>query len=378
MDALMQQIGYGGGGGGFVMQQGRLPAAGPTRLACCPLAQPSSVTAGLAQLPQQPPPFLHSDSTIVTAPTRPRPTPSCAASPADDDMGGQGVHAISAGAGMGRGGLLQEPLGDMGFGSAVLRQGGSPNSNSVRPSSARRGRGGDDKVRRCRHAARRCCRGRGPRPRPAPCGSACSTSVPARRLCCAQWGASRVPLLPARHMRPSPLAEAPAATCARCRAAQGPDGGATSSGNGHMVTMGGGGRGSLTKGVCQVDGCYADLTGLRDYHLRYKICEYHLKASGRALAGWLAGWPHLRQRSGPRASLRIRGLTRGSCHRRLPRCLPGWRHTPGPCVCSARRSLPSRLPACPLPWPAGQQHHEGGQAAALLPAVRPLPSPQRL
>jgi hypothetical protein len=31
------------------------------------------------------------------------------------------------------------------------------------------------------------------------------------------------------------------------------------------------------KGVCQVEGCNADLRGLRDYHLRYKICEYHLK-----------------------------------------------------------------------------------------------------
>jgi hypothetical protein len=28
-----------------------------------------------------------------------------------------------------------------------------------------------------------------------------------------------------------------------------------------------------------VEGCYADLKGLRDYHLRYKICEYHLKVS---------------------------------------------------------------------------------------------------
>ncbi|GIL72369.1 hypothetical protein Vretimale_4149 [Volvox reticuliferus] len=33
------------------------------------------------------------------------------------------------------------------------------------------------------------------------------------------------------------------------------------------------------KGVCHVEGCYADLTGLRDYHLRYKICEFHLKVS---------------------------------------------------------------------------------------------------
>ncbi|GBF91731.1 hypothetical protein Rsub_04035 [Raphidocelis subcapitata] len=31
------------------------------------------------------------------------------------------------------------------------------------------------------------------------------------------------------------------------------------------------------KGVCQVDGCYGDLSGLRDYHQRYKVCEYHLK-----------------------------------------------------------------------------------------------------
>ncbi|KAI8471023.1 MAG: SBP domain-containing protein, partial [Monoraphidium minutum] len=31
-------------------------------------------------------------------------------------------------------------------------------------------------------------------------------------------------------------------------------------------------------GVCQVDGCYGDLTGLREYHQRYRICEYHLKA----------------------------------------------------------------------------------------------------
>jgi hypothetical protein len=39
----------------------------------------------------------------------------------------------------------------------------------------------------------------------------------------------------------------------------------------------GGARNSHAKGVCQVEGCYADLKGLRDYHLRYKICEYHLK-----------------------------------------------------------------------------------------------------
>jgi len=31
--------------------------------------------------------------------------------------------------------------------------------------------------------------------------------------------------------------------------------------------------------VCQVDGCGADLSSLKEYHQRYKICEYHLKVS---------------------------------------------------------------------------------------------------
>lgn len=39
-------------------------------------------------------------------------------------------------------------------------------------------------------------------------------------------------------------------------------------------------RNAHAKGVCQVEGCYTDLKGLRDYHLRYKICEYHLKVRG--------------------------------------------------------------------------------------------------
>ncbi|KIZ00802.1 Putative squamosa promoter-binding-like protein19 [Monoraphidium neglectum] len=33
------------------------------------------------------------------------------------------------------------------------------------------------------------------------------------------------------------------------------------------------------KGVCQVDGCFCDLSTLREYHQRYKICEYHLKVT---------------------------------------------------------------------------------------------------
>jgi hypothetical protein len=65
----------------------------------------------------------------------------------------------------------------------------------------------------------------------------------------------------------------------------------------HMMNMGGmgmpgymaSGR-NTAKGVCQVEGCNADLRGLRDYHLRYKICEYHLKVSHSIAAGMLVGW----------------------------------------------------------------------------------------
>jgi hypothetical protein len=50
-----------------------------------------------------------------------------------------------------------------------------------------------------------------------------------------------------------------------------------------VVQGSGGARNAHAKGVCQVEGCYADLKGLRDYHLRYKICEYHLKVGGSEL-----------------------------------------------------------------------------------------------
>ena len=41
---------------------------------------------------------------------------------------------------------------------------------------------------------------------------------------------------------------------------------------------------------CQVEGCSGDLTALKEYHQRYKICEYHMKvratpATSAALAG---------------------------------------------------------------------------------------------
>ena len=31
--------------------------------------------------------------------------------------------------------------------------------------------------------------------------------------------------------------------------------------------------------VCQVEGCGVNLTGLKEYHQRYKICEHHLKVT---------------------------------------------------------------------------------------------------
>ena len=31
--------------------------------------------------------------------------------------------------------------------------------------------------------------------------------------------------------------------------------------------------------VCQVEGCSVNLTGLKEYHQRYKICEHHLKVN---------------------------------------------------------------------------------------------------
>ena len=31
--------------------------------------------------------------------------------------------------------------------------------------------------------------------------------------------------------------------------------------------------------MCQVEGCTTSLQGLKDYHIRYKICNHHLKVS---------------------------------------------------------------------------------------------------
>ncbi len=82
---------------------------------------------------------------------------------------------------------------------------------------------------------------------------------------------------------------------------------------------------------CQVEGCCADLSSLKEYHQRYKICEYHLKV--RPLL-------HRARRAAPHAR-----------------------------VCGGRRRAPGR---------AGEQHRVRGAPPALLPAVRPLPRPRVL
>lgn len=42
--------------------------------------------------------------------------------------------------------------------------------------------------------------------------------------------------------------------------------------------------GSMSRAVCQVEDCGADLTNAKDYHRRHKVCEMHSKAS-KALVG---------------------------------------------------------------------------------------------
>lgn len=42
--------------------------------------------------------------------------------------------------------------------------------------------------------------------------------------------------------------------------------------------------GGSSRGMCQVEGCGADLIGAKDYHRRHKVCETHAKAS-KAIVG---------------------------------------------------------------------------------------------
>ncbi|KAI8477353.1 MAG: hypothetical protein J3K34DRAFT_515702 [Monoraphidium minutum] len=49
---------------------------------------------------------------------------------------------------------------------------------------------------------------------------------------------------------------------------------------------GGGGGGTRRHGaICQIDGCYADLSSLRDYYQRYRVCELHIRAPIVTLEG---------------------------------------------------------------------------------------------
>ena len=86
---------------------------------------------------------------------------------------------------------------------------------------------------------------------------------------------------------------------------------------------------------CQVEGCSGDLTALKEYHQRYKICEYHLKA-----------------RSAP------------------PHAPPG-----RPARGAATAAQPGFSPLLTGGWArrAGEQHRVRRAPAALLPAVRALP-----
>ncbi|KAJ6819290.1 squamosa promoter-binding-like protein 12 [Iris pallida] len=49
----------------------------------------------------------------------------------------------------------------------------------------------------------------------------------------------------------------------------------------------GGKRGSCSHSVCQVDGCGADLTDVKDYHRRHKVCEMHAKACSAMVGSFM-------------------------------------------------------------------------------------------
>lgn len=47
----------------------------------------------------------------------------------------------------------------------------------------------------------------------------------------------------------------------------------------------GGGSGTNHRSVCQVESCEADLSKVKDYHRRHKVCEMHSKATSALVAG---------------------------------------------------------------------------------------------
>nr|XP_018439365.1 PREDICTED: squamosa promoter-binding-like protein 1 [Raphanus sativus] len=49
--------------------------------------------------------------------------------------------------------------------------------------------------------------------------------------------------------------------------------------------FGGGGGGVANRSVCQVENCEADLSKVKDYHRRHKVCEMHSKATSALVGG---------------------------------------------------------------------------------------------
>lgn len=47
----------------------------------------------------------------------------------------------------------------------------------------------------------------------------------------------------------------------------------------------GGGSGTTHRSVCQVESCEADLSKVKDYHRRHKVCEMHSKATSALVGG---------------------------------------------------------------------------------------------
>jgi hypothetical protein len=90
-------------------------------------------------------------------------------------------------------------------------------------------------------------------------------------------------------------------------------------GGGGAARGGGDSARNHAKGVCQVEGCNADLRGLRDYHLRYKICEHHLKVCAAECAGGCWGWWRIvQQHAFTRAMALAPAFTHACCLAALP------------------------------------------------------------
>jgi hypothetical protein len=136
--------------------------------------------------------------------------------------------------------------------------------------------------------------------------------------------------------------------------------------------------------VCQVACCGKDLSQLKEYHQRYRICEVHIKlqaVSGGRGEGSTEGYMCGRERDGRegkggRGSGKQRGVWEDG---EEERCRGGkgegrkWRKKPTLSVSMRSPSdsllLPSSFP------PSLLTGHQGEPPPALLPAVRPLTRP---